>query len=101
MLSLIVLFLACFRRGKGALYLGAHRNDRMDEVAGLRQSTSPAVWDPRHLRIATEAAGIALWSWNVDTDEIHASTLSSGLSGCLRGREPAMRLGVVDELPHR
>jgi two-component sensor histidine kinase len=41
----------------------------MDEVAG-RQSTSPAIWEARHLRIATEAAGIALWSWNVDTDEI-------------------------------
>jgi hypothetical protein len=22
-----------------------------------------------HLRIATDAAGAALWSWNVDTDE--------------------------------
>jgi two-component sensor histidine kinase len=31
---------------------------------------SPPVWDAKHLRIATEAAGITLWSWNVDTDEI-------------------------------
>jgi two-component sensor histidine kinase len=28
------------------------------------------VWDAKHLRIATDAARIALWSWNVDTDEI-------------------------------
>src|SRR5436190_20971750 len=35
-----------------------------------RQSTSPPVWDARHLRIAADAAGVALWSWNVDTDEI-------------------------------
>lgn len=28
------------------------------------------IWDERHLRIATEAAGVALWSWNVDTDRI-------------------------------
>jgi two-component sensor histidine kinase len=27
-------------------------------------------WDVRQLRIATDAAGVALWSWNVDTDEI-------------------------------
>ncbi len=27
-------------------------------------------WDIKHLRIATDAAGVALWSWNVDTDEI-------------------------------
>jgi two-component sensor histidine kinase len=28
-------------------------------------------WDVKHLRIATDAAGVALWSWNVDTDEIN------------------------------
>jgi two-component sensor histidine kinase len=28
------------------------------------------VWDVRKLRSATEAAGIALWSWNVDTDQL-------------------------------
>ncbi len=25
-------------------------------------------WNPRHLRLAIKAAGVALWSWNVDTD---------------------------------
>ncbi len=35
-----------------------------------RLSTTPAVWHAGHLRIATDAAGVALWSWNVDTDEI-------------------------------
>ena len=28
------------------------------------------VWDEKQLRAATEAAGVALWSWNVDTDAI-------------------------------
>ena len=28
------------------------------------------VWDVRHLRAANKAAGVALWSWNVDTDII-------------------------------
>src|SRR3954467_5612278 len=27
-------------------------------------------WSEKHLRAATRAAGIALWSWNVDTDAI-------------------------------
>ena len=31
---------------------------------------SGLVWDVGKLRIATEAAGIALWSWNVDTDRL-------------------------------
>ena len=49
--------------------------------AGQRQSTSPAVWNPRHLRIAADAAGIALWSWNVDTDEIALDEKSHNLWG--------------------
>src|SRR5688500_14860113 len=28
------------------------------------------IWDIRRLRVATDAAGVALWSWNVDTDQI-------------------------------
>jgi two-component sensor histidine kinase len=28
------------------------------------------LWDEKHLRAATRAAGVALWSWNVDTDAI-------------------------------
>jgi two-component sensor histidine kinase len=27
-------------------------------------------WHEKHLRAATEAAGVALWSWNVDTDAV-------------------------------
>ena len=33
------------------------------------QSSLP-VWESRHLRLATDAAGVALWSWNVDTDRL-------------------------------
>jgi two-component sensor histidine kinase len=35
-----------------------------------RQSTSPPNWDDKRLHFAVDAAGIALWSWNVDTDAI-------------------------------
>jgi two-component sensor histidine kinase len=28
------------------------------------------IWQEKHLRAATHAAGVALWSWNVDTDAI-------------------------------
>ena len=28
------------------------------------------IWSEKHLRAATHAAGVALWSWNVDTDAI-------------------------------
>jgi len=28
------------------------------------------IWQEKHLRAATKAAGVALWSWNVDTDAI-------------------------------
>ena len=31
---------------------------------------SMPIWHEKHLRAATTAAGVALWSWNVDTDAI-------------------------------
>src|SRR3954469_2156043 len=31
---------------------------------------SMPIWHEKHLRAATRAAGVALWSWNVDTDAI-------------------------------
>ena len=30
----------------------------------------PPVWSEGHLRLAIEAAGVALWSWNVDNDKL-------------------------------
>lgn len=33
-------------------------------------SVSDGIWDVKRLRFATEAAGVGLWSWNVDTDKI-------------------------------
>ncbi len=47
----------------------------------LRQSTTPPVWDARRLRIAADAAGIGLWSWNVDTDEIALDERAHALWG--------------------
>lgn len=35
-----------------------------------KKADSQGVWDARRLRVATDAGGIALWSWNVDTDRI-------------------------------
>ncbi len=34
------------------------------------KGSSALVWDAERLRIATDAAGVALWSWNVDSDLI-------------------------------
>ena len=34
------------------------------------QRTSALEWDVWQLRVANEAAGVALWSWNVDTDRL-------------------------------
>lgn len=47
----------------------------------LREGSSTLVWDAERLRIATDAAGIALWSWNVDTDEIALDERAHGLWG--------------------
>jgi hypothetical protein len=43
------------------------------------KGTTPTVWDANHLRIATDAAGVALWSWNVDTNSIAMDERAHGL----------------------
>jgi len=42
-------------------------------------------WDTNRLRLAADAAGVALWSWNVDTDEIAMDERAHGLWGVVRG----------------
>ena len=39
------------------------------------------VWSTEHLRIAADAAGIALWSWNIDTNEIALDERACALWG--------------------
>jgi hypothetical protein len=37
-------------------------------AAGSTEKSSLPVWDAEQLRLAITAAGVALWSWNVDTN---------------------------------
>jgi two-component sensor histidine kinase len=41
----------------------------------------PGIWDETNLRLAIEAAEVALWSWNVDTDELVMDTRAYDLWG--------------------
>ena len=43
------------------------------------------MWDAKRLRIATDAAGVALWSWNVDSDTILMDERAHGLWGVPMG----------------
>jgi two-component sensor histidine kinase len=36
----------------------------------MPEQPTPSAWSERHLRLAIAAAGVALWSWNVDTDKL-------------------------------
>lgn len=40
----------------------------------------PLLWEPRNLVRAIKAAGVTLWSWNVDTDafvmDVHGCSLN-------------------------
>ena len=51
------------------------------DVARNRQGLWGPVWGADRLRFATDAAGVALWSWNVDTDEIALDERAHGLWG--------------------
>ena len=43
---------------------------RRPRTPSMPQDPKKPKWGPRHLRLAIDAAGVALWSWNVDTDKI-------------------------------
>jgi two-component sensor histidine kinase len=43
--------------------------------------TKPPVWDEAHLHLAMDAAGVALWSWNVDNDNLTMDERGYGLWG--------------------
>jgi len=43
--------------------------DLIDDAETAAHSIVP-LWTEKHLRAANHAAGVALWSWNVDTDAI-------------------------------
>lgn len=49
--------------------------------AGCQPMTQPIapVWDEKHLRLGVAAAGVALWSWNVDTDRLTMDDIGYGL----------------------
>ena len=51
-----------------------------------REGSSASIWDAERLRIATDAAGVALWSWNVDTDEVALDERAHGLWGVPRDK---------------
>jgi PAS domain-containing protein len=48
------------------------------------QSTA-AIWEGRHLRLAIDAAGVALFSWNVQTDRLTMDDIAYRLWGIPRG----------------
>ena len=43
------------------------------------------LWDEKHLRLGIQAAGIALWSWNVDTDQLKMDDVGYALWAMPRG----------------
>ncbi|MBC7667145.1 MAG: histidine kinase [Gemmatimonadaceae bacterium] len=43
--------------------------------------SNPQLWDTKQLRRALVAAGVALWSWNVDSDQLVMDELGYGLWG--------------------
>jgi two-component sensor histidine kinase len=49
------------------------------------------VWDIKRLRLATDAAGVGLWSWNIGTDEISLDERSHALWGAPRGNPITFR----------
>jgi two-component sensor histidine kinase len=50
-------------------------------MTATAQTLKPLLWEPKNLVRAIEAAGVALWSWNVDTDALAMDDQSHDLWG--------------------
>ena len=50
----------------------------------MAESLKPVLWNTEHLQLAITAAGVALWSWNVDTDELTMDDRAFDLWGVQR-----------------
>jgi two-component sensor histidine kinase len=54
--------------------------------AAVADHQSKTTWNVEHLRLAIEAAGVTLWSWNVDTDELTMDGRAFDLWGLRRSK---------------
>ena len=50
----------------------------------MNAPSEPPRWDAEHLQLAVKAAGVALWSWNVDTDNFRMDDRAFDLWGLSR-----------------
>ena len=53
----------------------------------MNELSAPLLWATEHLRLAITAAGVALWSWNVDTDELRMDDQAFDLWGLARSEK--------------
>ena len=51
------------------------------------ENQKPLLWEPKNLVRAIQAAGVTLWSWNVDTDSLSMDDNSYDLWGIPRTTE--------------
>lgn len=56
-------------------------------MIAVADNQKPLLWEPKNLVRAIEAAGVTLWSWNVDTDALAMDDRAHDLWGIPRGDE--------------
>jgi two-component sensor histidine kinase len=62
-------------------------------------SNEVTIWQEKHLREANRAAGVALWSWNIDTDTITMDELAYELWGVSKN-EPMITFETLSQNIH-
>ena len=65
----------------------------------MSDASDAFVWSAERLRSATDAADIALWSWNVDTDEVALDERGYALWGVRAALRPDLQRSVEADPP--
>jgi hypothetical protein len=73
--------------------------DEKEQSAMSPHDMTMPVWQEKHLRAATRAAGVALWSWNVDTDAITMDEAAYDLWGVSKD-QPKITFEILSKNIH-
>jgi two-component sensor histidine kinase len=70
-----------FSRAHPTAGIGEYDDPPSPKDASAQAVVPMAIWGEKHLRAATQAAGVALWAWNVDSDAIAMDEMAYDLWG--------------------
>jgi hypothetical protein len=85
--------------GTSNIIAGQPVSDKFLDIMTNIIQLKPMLWEPKNLVRAIEAAGVTLWSWNVDTDALAMDDLAYDLWASIGTRTSLSRICRSASIP--